>query len=232
MNAKNKKKSKTFILGLAVAALLPLSLYFVMRMFSDGSLIIPGTYHYDEITPVSESDGTLSYDTVFHKISDIELINQLDREVNVNQQLRDKILVVSFFDTDCETCAEVTSLMNKVQKSFIKKNPDIVHFLSINESGLVKGDVNAIRAYSDQFKSDHDRWWFLTGESDEIASIIQHEFNIKPDSSINHEHINQVVLIDTFRNVRGYYNGLELAEGKKISDDIVILNMEKRKKKK
>lgn len=232
MNTKNKKKSKTFIIGLAVAALLPLSLYFVMRMFSDGSLVIPGTYHYDEIIPISEEDGTLTYDTVFHKISDIELTNQLDREVNINQQLRDKILVISFFDIDCPTCEEVTSLMNKVQKSFIKKNPDIVHFLSINEAGHLKGDVNSIRDYSDKFRSDHDRWWFLTGDTEEISSIIQHEFNIKPDSTINHEHINQIVLVDTFRNIRGYYNGLELVEGKNISDDIIILNMEKREKKK
>lgn len=223
-------KNKSFLIGIAVAALLPLSLYFIMRMFSDGSLTIPGTYYYDEIIPVTEKDGTLTMDTLFHKVADIQLTNQLDREVHTNLQLRDKILVISFFDPECPTCEEVTDLMGKIQKSFIKKNPDIVHFISIQESGLVDGDVQTIRAYADKFKSDHDRWWFLTGDSEEVASIVHHEFNIQPDSSINHEHINQIVLVDTFRNIRGYYNGLEFVEGKNIADDIVILNMEKRKK--
>lgn len=225
-----KKKNNNFIIGLAVAALLPLSLYFLMRSLSDGTLNIPGTYHYDEIIPISEEDGTITYDTTFHKVTDIELTNQLDREVNLNQHLRDKILVVSFFDPTCPKCSEVTNLMNLIQKSFIKKNPDLVHFVSIQESGWEVGDVDVIRAYADEYKSDHDRWWFLTGDNEEVASIAYHEFNIKADSSINHEHINQIVLIDTFRNIRGYYNGLEKSQGKAIADDIVILNMEKRDK--
>jgi hypothetical protein len=39
-----------------------------------------------------------------------------------------------------------------------------------------------------------------------------------------------MILVDTARNIRGYFNGMDKAETKKVADDIYILNVEKRKK--
>jgi len=229
---QKKKKGKNFIIGLTIAAVLPLTLYFIMRLVSDGSLIIPDTYHYEEIIPITTDDGNIEYDTIFHKIDNIQLTNQLGREVNLNQQLKSKIWVLSFFHTNCAICDETTELVNKVQKSFIHKNPDLVHFISFAEEGDSIDDIETIREYGDKFKADHDRWWFLTGEREEISRIAVEELGIDTSKKIkNHNHIHQIILVDTFRNIRGYYNGQELVEGKNISDDIVILNMEKRKNK-
>src|SRR5690554_3777590 len=126
----SKRKSYKFIIGLAVAAVLPLSLFLIMRTVSDGSVNIPDYYRVDQIDS-QELDGKIVYDTTFHKVRDMVLTNQIGKEVSLNEDLKGKILVVNFIFTSCPTiCPALTSNVEKIQKSFIKKNPDLAHFIS------------------------------------------------------------------------------------------------------
>ncbi len=229
----SKRKSYKFIIGLAVAAVLPLSLFLIMRTVSDGSVNIPNYYRVDQIDS-QELNGKIIYDTTFHKVRDIVLTNQIGKEVSLNEDLKGKILVVNFIFTSCPTiCPALTSNVEKIQKSFIKKNPDLAHFISITVDPW-RDSAEVLRDYADQFNADHDRWWFLTGDPDDIFDYARNELGLRlQPSDANkgmYDHSDKIVLLDTARNIRGYYDGLELREGKRVADDIIILSMEKRKK--
>jgi protein SCO1/2 len=45
-------------------------------------------------------------------------------------------------------------------------------------------------------------------------------------------HSQKLVLLDFDRNIRGYYDGLDPADVKRCADDIVLLTLEKKRKKK
>jgi protein SCO1/2 len=229
------KKTIKYIIGIAVAAALPLSLYFIMRSLSDGRVKIPAFYRAERVDS-SMQEGVMTYDTTFHKVKDVQLTNQLGKKISLNQDLRGKILVVNFIFTSCPTvCPRLTNSMKMIQKAFIKKNPDLVQFLSISVDPA-RDSVAALRAYANRFDADHDRWWFLTGDSKSIFDYAQNELGLtlQPADANDgaFDHSRQFVLIDTARNIRGYYDGFEAAETKQLADDIIILSMEKKKKKK
>ena len=225
-------KTLKYILGIAVAIVLPLSFYFITREFSDGRLKIPAYYRVDRVDTLRE-DGKVTYDTIFHKVSDLTLTNQLGKQVSLNKDLKGKVLVIDFIFTSCPTvCPQLSGNMKDLQKAYIKKNPDLVQFISISVDPA-RDSVKALRAYADRFNADHDRWWFLTGNRDSIFNYAKNELGlILGDADVPGDfvHSQKFVLIDTARNIRGYFNGQDKAETKKVADDIYILNVEKRKK--
>jgi protein SCO1/2 len=232
-------KTLKYIIGIAVAAVVPLSFFFVTREFSDGKLKIPAYYRPDKgkdgkiLFKKIIQDGKTAYDTVFHKVKELTLTNQLGQTVSLNKDLRGKILVIDFIFTTCPTvCPRLSANMKELQKAYIKKNPELVQFISISVDP--KHDtVQALRAYADRFNADHDRWWFLTGDSKTIFDYAQNELGLTLQPSEANDgafdHSVQMILVDTARNIRGYFNGLDKAETKKVADDIYILNVEKRK---
>jgi protein SCO1/2 len=233
------KRTIKYIIGIAVAAVVPLSFFFVTRQFSDGKLKIPGYYiperdeHNKPIMRKVMVKGKVIYDTVFHKVKELTLTNQLGKTVSLNKDLRGKILLIDFIFTSCPTvCPRLTANMNEIQKAYIKKNPDLVQFISISVDPQ-NDTVQALRAYADRFNADHDRWWFLTGDSKTIFNYAKDELGLTLQPSDGNDgafdHSTQMVLIDTARNVRGYFNGMDRQETKKVADDIYILNVEKRK---
>lgn len=227
----SKRKSKGFLIGIAVAILLPLSFFLYYNDSVTHAIKIPN--HYRPVAVDShEVKGKMQYDTTFHKLNGIKLVNQLGQEVDLNKDLKGKILLINFFFTRCPSvCPQLTNHMSVVLKSFNKKNTDIVQIVSISVDP--NDSVPALRAYADKFTTQHDRWWFLTGNKDSIYNYAKNELGLKleaetPDDFI---HSQQVVLVDSFRNIRGYYDGLDVNSISKVGDDIILLKLEKRKKK-
>jgi len=226
------KKSKKYLIGLAIAAVFPISLYLIMRSISDGRVKIPQHFRADTIDSTLV-DGKMQYDTAFHKVKELTLTNQLGREVSLNKDLKGKILVVNFIFTNCPTvCPKLTHNMGIVQKAFLKKNPDFVQFISITVDPW-RDSVPVLRKYADANNADHDRWWFLTGNSEKIFDYARNELglSIQPSDAAKdmYDHSEKFVLIDTARQIRGYFNGNDMRALKTIADDVIILSMEKKK---
>jgi protein SCO1/2 len=124
--------------------------------------------------------------------------------------------------------------MKRLQKAF-KKTDTIVRFVSFSIDPL-RDSVAKLKAYGDKYQIDHDTWWMLTGDKKEIYDIALNEFkaSVASDGKIDTSfiHTEKIFLLDKDRVVRGWYNGLDSVHLDQVIKDVVLLNMERDKKKK
>ncbi len=234
----SKKNGSKFIWGLAVAFVLPLSFFMIAKVLSKDKIHLPSRYGVERIDSTM-ADGKLLTDTVYHKLADVSLTNQLGEAVSLNKELAGRILVVDFFFVNCPSvCPRLTGNIGMLQKAF-RKNPKVengldnsVHFVSITVDPA-HDTFQALRAYADRFAVNHDHWWFLTGDKQAIYNFARNELKLAvgpgDGGAEDFIHTEKLVLIDANRNIRGYYDGLDTVEIKRCADDIVLLTMEKEK---
>lgn len=235
----SKSKGNKFILGLAVAFVLPLSFYFIAKFLSKDKIHLPPHFRVERIDTF-EVDGKMQTDTIFHTVADLHLTNQLGQDVSLNEDLKGKILVVNFFFTTCPTvCPTLTGNIGMLQKAF-RRNTKIeqrfdnaVQFVSISVDPA-HDTFQALREYSERFHANHDHWWFLTGDKQSIYDFARNELKLAvgpgDGGADDFIHTEKLTLIDAHRNIRGYYDGLDTVQIKKCADDIVLITMEKEKK--
>lgn len=228
-----KKSGGKFILGLAVALMLPLSFYVVAKLLRKDHIKMPHYYRVDKV------EGG---DSIFHQVKDIELVNQLGDTISLNRELMGKILIVDFFFASCPSvCPKLTSNMKMLQRAF-RKNPKRetslegdVQLISITVDPQ-RDNVPALRVYADQYGVNHDRWWFLTGDKTKIYDYARNELGLSlqdgdgdPNDFI---HSQKIIVLDQERYIRGYYDGLDTAAISQCAYDISLLSMENKKRKK
>jgi protein SCO1 len=234
-----KRSNKKFFLGIAVAVLLPLSFYLVTNELSKGKVKMPGHYKVDSVVNREVSGQTIE-DTIYHRVSDLVLTNQLGQVVNIDSMLKGKILVFDFFFTSCPSiCPKLTTHMKLLQTSF-KKDPKkeasldtVVQFISITVNPE-RDTFQLLRAYADRYGVNHDNWWFLTGDKRTIYNFARHELGVTTGpgdgGAEDFIHTEKFVLVDKDRFIRGYYNGTQDTDVRKCADDIVLLTMENKHK--
>lgn len=202
---------------------------------------MPGYFGIEQLDTVN-AGGKIAVDTVYHRVSDLRLINQLGKEISIDSDLKGKILVIDFFFTTCPSvCPRLTDHMRKLAVSY-KKDPKkeasldtVVQFLSITVNPE-RDSFPVLRAYADRYHANHDHWWFLTGSKKTIYDFARHELKLTvgpgDGGADDFVHTEQFVLVDKDRYIRGYYNGLEDSNTVKCADDIVYLTLERKVKKK
>ncbi len=227
--------------GLAVALLLPLTCYLVLKYASENAVDMPRKYLLDTVVQRVEK-GKMITDSVWHTTANIRLQNQLGDTVSLYDK-KGKIIVADFFFTHCGSiCPKLTANMVKLQQSFIKggdirKKVDtsIVQFISFSVDPE-RDSVSVLKDYADRFGVNHDNWWMLTGNRDSIYKFAFEELKVDKFStepiSPDFVHTSRFVLIDSDYVVRGYYNGLDSNSLSKLARDIGLLMLEKDKKQK
>lgn len=228
-----KKSNNKFLIGLAVALLLPLSFYLVAKVLQKDKIKMPHFYR---------SDKVVNKDTIFHQVKDLTLINQLGDTISLNKTLKGKILAVDFFFASCPSvCPKLTGNMKMLQRAF-RKDPKKEKSME-EDVQLISITVNpeadsfpALRVYADGFGVNHDRWWFLTGNKDEIYDYARNELGLSLQPGDGNEndfiHTQKIIVLDQERYIRGYYDGLDTAAISQCAYDISLLSMENKKRKK
>lgn len=232
--------NKTAVLGLLIAILLPLTGYFIVKGLSGNAAVMPRHYIYDSVITKTENGKKIT-DTVWHRIPDFKLKNQLGKEVSWDD-IGEKIVVADFFFTKCPTiCPRMTKHMKMLQDGITNsqkvgdKEAGFIHFLSFSVDPE-RDSVRELKNWADRFQINPSNWWLLTGPKKEIYDLsIEHmKLGLVDGKGIDTGffHTDFMVLIDRHRNIRGYYHGLDTAAVAKLSRDIVLLSLEKDPKRK
>jgi protein SCO1/2 len=251
--------NKTALYALILALLIPLVSYFIMKQMSTDAIHIPKRV-YEDSTISKVVKGKIEKETIWHKIPDFKLTNQEGNEVSLHDMVRvdtetgdtvPKIIVANFFFTHCATiCPGMTMNIRKLQESIKKsekvgdRTADFVQFLSFSVDPD-RDSVAALKRWADRFQINPDNWWLLTGDKKTIYDLSLKEMSLSiqdpegVDTGFFHTDI--IVLIDRDRVIRmprdeygnpRPYHATEEKDLLKLSEDIVLLMLEKDKKKK
>lgn len=218
MQKSNKLKSIFF--GLLFSLLVPLGAYLFLKFSGhDGRMPLPKFYGIDKIDS-QLVDGKMKLDTAYHLVKDLKLTTQLGDSIALNETLKGKIVVMSFFKTaNDEQSKMVTNSIRLLNKAFIK-NDSTMRFVSVSVD-FKNDSVLALRLFADNQKANHDKWLFCTGNEISIQNYLQNELALQKND------YSKIVLIDKYRNIRGYYNGLDSNNVRLCAEDISYLMVEK-----
>lgn len=236
--------NKTAIYALILALIIPLLSYFIVKGLSDKAISMPPRYFPDSVI-TKTIDGKIHTDTLWHRLPEISMTNQLGKTVGWEDMMKDstgKIIVADFFFTHCPTiCPALTMNMKWLQETLKKsqkvgdRTADYVQFLSFSIDPE-RDSVPELKKWADRFQVNPVNWWLLTGNKKEIYDLCIKDMKLMLEDGegvdTNFIHTDRFVLIDRDRIVRGYYHGLDTASLAKLSHDIVLLSLEKDKKKK
>lgn len=229
--------SKKAWLALIVVVFIPLAFYAVASRYN---VVMPRRFFYDSVV-TRIKDGKEMTDTVWHKVENIALRNQLGDSVSLDS-LKGKVIAIDFFFTHCASiCPILTRNMRHLQDGLKIKNEvrqvdtTFVQFLSLTVDPE-HDSVAALKKYADRYGVDSDVWWMLTGPKKTIYDFALHELKLGLQDSVsvdsNFVHTDYVALLDKDRVIRGYYHGTDTAAMAKMADDIVFLMLEKDKNRK
>jgi len=218
-----------------LALLLPLVCYFIVKKSSDTAVKMPRHYLPDSVIS-STKRGKQYNDTVWHRIADFSLLNQSGQPVSW-KDMQGNIVVADFFFTHCPTiCPGMTKNMKRLQESITnservgEKTNKSIHFLSFSIDPE-RDSVERLKYWADRFQINPEQWWLLTGDKKTIYDLALNEMRIGiydgHGVDTDFIHTDHFVLIDSSRNVRGYYHGLDSASLATLSKDIVLLTLEK-----
>ena len=227
--------NKTALFGILLAMVLPLGSYFLLKAKTKDNVVVPRHYIYDSVIQKTEN-GKQVTDTIWHRLPDFSLTNQLGKQVGWSD-MEGKVIVADFFFTRCPTiCPQLTRNMKRMQDGISNAQrvgstqADFVHFLSFSVDPE-RDSVPALKSWADRFQVDPQNWWLLTGPKKEIYDLsIEHmKLGLVDGEGIDTSffHTDYMVLIDKNRNIRGYYHGLDTADISRLSRDIVLLRLEK-----
>lgn len=220
------------ILGVLLAIVLPFTGYYMVKYYSEKAVHMPRRYFYDSVATIEKS-GKTTTDTIWHSAKNMVFTNQLGKRVTLDS-LKGKILVIDFFFTRCPSvCPALATSMKRLQNSFVNNNDSIVQFISISIDP-VHDSATQLRNFANRYTSNHDSWWFVTGDKKEIYDFALNELKASiADVNIDTAfiHTENFFLLDRDRVVRGWYNGFDTLKQATLVRDIPLLMLEKKKKK-
>ena len=232
--------NKKAVYGILIALLIPFVSYLAMKHYGNDVVVMPRHYIYDSVI-TKTVNGKEQIDTVWHTLPDFTFTNQLGHKVGL-ANMKDKIIVADFFFTHCPTICPKLTVNMKVANEGIKNSevvgnqePNFVQFLSFSIDPE-RDSVAALKQWANRFGINPANWWLLTGDKKSIYNLsIDHmKIGVVDGGNVdtNFIHTDYIVLIDKDRHIRGYYHGLDTAAVRQLSNDIVLLQLEKNKKSK
>lgn len=234
--------SKKALYGLILCVFIPAVAYFIMR-FVPPANVLPSRLFYEDVKKTVHN-GKETEDTVWSKVPDFELTNQLGQKVSW-KDLQGKIVVADFFFTRCPViCPHMTQNMKRLQEAVKNRagtrEASYVQFLSFTVDPA-HDSVPELKKFADRFQINPQNWWLLTGDKKQIYDLALKGMKLGIDETevdTAFIHPQKFVLIDKERVVRvrrdefgnpKLYNGLDSNDVKDLAEDIVLLSLEKEK---
>lgn len=172
-------------------------------------------------------DSTIQYKSKYHTIADFSFVNQ-NGDTITQKNYEGKIYVADFFFTTCGSiCPKMTTNLEDVQKAVLS-NPKVMLL-----SHTVFPEVDSIpvlKAYAIKHHVVDSKWNLVTGDKKEIYTMARKSYLAvklgRPDQLYDMVHTENFVLVDQKRRVRGFYDGTNKEEIKRLLQDIDFLSNE------
>lgn len=170
-------------------------------------------------------DSTVQYKSKYHTIADFSFINQNGKTIT-QKDYEGKIYVADFFFTTCGSiCPKMTTNLSDIQKAFAN-NPKVklLSFTVFPETD----SVPVLKAYAKKHDVDDNKWNLVTGDKKEIYTMARKSYLAvklgKPSELYDMVHTENFVLVDTKKRVRGFYDGTNKEDMKRLIEDITFLS--------
>lgn len=172
-------------------------------------------------------DSTVQYKSKYHTIADFSFLNQ-NGDTITQKNYEGKIYVADFFFTTCGSiCPKMTTNLEEVQKAVLN-NPKVMLL-----SHTVFPEVDSIPVLKEYAIKHHvvdSKWNLVTGDKKDIYTMARKSYLAvklgRPDQLYDMVHTENFVLVDQKRRVRGFYDGTNKEEMKRLLEDIDFLSKE------
>ena len=239
--------SKKAWLAICIAVVVPLAFYGIAKTYG---VAMPPRYFADSVV-TRIKDGKEVSDTVWHKVANIRLVNQLGDTVSLlgdlasRDSLRGKVVLIDFFFTHCASiCPILTHNMRHLQDAL--KSSDKARMASGTDTNFVQfvsltvdpvhDSAQVLKRYADRYGVNSDLWWMLTGPKKTIYDFALNELKLGLQDSVsvdsNFVHTDYIALLVKDHVIRGYYHGTDTNALKRLTDDMVFIMLEKDKNRK
>ncbi len=220
------KKNKHLIIRAALVLLVSAVGMYLAYPILKGKEKLP-IYNPSQVSP-KLVDYSMRWIKKNHKIADFTFTNQ-NNETVTNNTFKNKIYVADFFFTTCPTiCKKMTKHFKYLQNVF--KDDGEVMFLS-HTVHPENDSVSVLKAYALEHKVNDSKWHLVTGDKRHIYQLARKSYfavlNSEGDGG-EHDfiHTENFILVDKKRQIRGYYDGTNKQDIKKLVRDIEILKRE------
>ncbi|PKP16888.1 MAG: SCO family protein [Bacteroidetes bacterium HGW-Bacteroidetes-23] len=173
-------------------------------------------------------DSTVQHVSKYHTIADFSFTNQ-NGEIISQKNYEGKIYVADFFFTTCPTiCPIMQDNMVEIQNAF-KDVPDVM-LLSHTVMPHIDS-VPVLKKYALEKGVIDSKWNLVTGDKKDIFYIARKSYlAVKTETEgelYDMVHTENFILVDKKRRVRGFYDGTNKEEIKRLIEDIRFLMTEK-----
>lgn len=216
------KKYKIFIFTfLIISIIIFIAIYSLLKPQKSLKIFSPRDVNNELV------DSTVQHIGYNHTIADFSFTNQNGKTIT-QKEYENKIYVADFFFTTCPTiCPKMTDNMVWLQEK-IKNNPKVMLL-----SHSVTPDIDSVRVlkkYALEKGVIDSKWNLVTGNKKDIYYIARKSYlAVKTNSSdelYDMVHTENFILVDQKRRIRGFYDGTDLEEVKKLLEDINYLSQE------
>lgn len=173
-------------------------------------------------------DSTVQHVSKYHTIANFSFINQ-NGETVTQKNYEGKIYVADFFFTTCPTiCPIMQDNMVEIQNEF-KNNPDVM-LLSHTVMPHIDS-VPVLKKYALDKGVIDSKWNLVTGDKKDIFYIARKSYlAVKTENEgelYDMVHTENFILVDRQKRVRGFYDGTNQSEIKRLAEDIRFLLKER-----
>lgn len=165
-------------------------------------------------------------DTTYHTTGKFSFVNQYNKVIT-DKDVDGKIHVVNYFFVTCKSiCPIMNTELTRVYKAF-KNKPD---FLILSHT--VDPEHDSVPQLTEHAKkygvdSNDEHWWFVTGSKKELYEMARKSYLLNAEEGDGGEedfiHTQNFALVDKENHIRGFYDGTDSVEVKRLIGDIEVL---------
>lgn len=184
------------------------------------------TFGNQSIDTVDENGKAITK-TVVHHIPDFMFIDQ-DSNLVTQKTTEGKTYVADFFFTTCESICPV---MSKEMMRLRKKLGSDSSVIFISHTVDPETDsVPQLKQYAGAHQAKTSEWHFVTGDKKHLYDMARKGYYVTATEgdggAEDFVHTQNFVLVDKYRQIRGYYDGTDSTEMSKLLKDIALLKTE------